>query len=372
MSHSFNGKIYKPFLFVGAAVTALNLGACSTIEPNFLPKGYAHHGKVYKSPTAPPSQRVTNDQRAFMGPVQAQQFRTATYDILSRLTARAGLPPKPAYIHAADPMTPFYANIDNDLREAMRSQGYRLAETSDGAYIFKYKAELLPGYRAYDLEDAPTGAPNIRLTLDVLTDIQGSMKVLTHEVGNYYIQGAEELLILSPTRKSQPLENSTRYLDEAGVDEPRTENTYHSKAERDTIQPVMDKTKTPVMSAPVIRQPAPREPVAPSYVQPAQPAYRISEPVFSPAMTEPLPSFDAPSEYVVTMPSEPPMAAPVAIPSNEPYVVQSMSDNDAGVEIYDPDTSQMTGSYDYSASMNEMSDQMPVRRGPRVSKQVEY
>jgi hypothetical protein len=361
MSHSFNGKIHKPFFFVGTAVIALSLGACSTVEPNFLPKGYAHHGKVYKSQTPPPSQRVTNDQRAHMGPVQAEQFRTATYDILSRLTGRAGLPPKPAYIDAANPMTPFYANIDNDLREAMRSQGYRLSEMAEGSYIFKYKAELLPGYRSYDLESAPTGAPNIKLTLDVLTDIQGTMKVLTHEVGNYYIQGAEDLLILSPTQKSLPLENSTRYLNEAGAYEPRTENTYHSSAELNTVQPVMDKTKTPVMSAPIMREPAP---MAPAYVQPIQPEYRISEPVMSPA---------TPSEYVVTMPSEPPvMVNEEPIMPADSYHVPSMNGDGAGVEIYDPATSEMTGSYDYSASMNDMSDTAPVRRGPRISKQVEY
>lgn len=340
MSHFLTSKTSKSLFFVGTAVAALSLNACASVvgDPNFLPTGYAHHGKVYKSKTPPPSQRVSNEQRADMGPVQAEQFRSATYDILSRLTSRAGLPPKAAYIDAASPMTPFYANIDNDLREAMRAQGYRLADTAEGSYIFQYNAELMPGYRSYDLESAVAGAPNIELTLDVMTDVHGTLKVLTHEVGNYYIQGAEDLLIAAPHIKSLPLENSMRYLNEAGMYEPRTENTYHSRDQLGTVQPVMDKTKTPIMAAPMMKAPTP---IAPSYVQPAM----------EPMMVSPA----EPQEYVVTMPSEP----------SEPM-------NGDAVQIFDPTTSEMTGSYDYSASINDMSNTAPVRRGPRVSKQVEY
>ena len=341
MSHFLTSKTSKSLFLAGTAVAALSLNACISVmgDPNFLPTGYAHHGKVYKSKTPPPSQRVSNEQRSDMGPVQAEQFRTATYDILSRLTTRAGLPPKAAYIDAANPMTPFYANIDNDLREAMRSQGYRLADTPDGAYIFRYNAELMPGYRSYDLESATAGAPNIELTLDVLTDVHGTLKVLTHEVGNYYIQGAEDLLIPAPHQKSLPSENWTRYVDEAGAHEARTGNLYHSDAQLSTVQPVMDKTQTPVMAAPMMEAPAP---VAPSYVQP----------VVEPLMVSPA----EPQEYVVTMPSE----------------TSELMDGGADVQIFDPTTSEMTGSYDYSASMNDMNNVTPVRRGPRISKQVEY
>ena len=327
MSHFLNVKSSKPLFLLGTAVVSLSLGACSSIEPNFMPKGYTHHGKIYKSKTPPPSQRVTNAQRADMGPVQAEQFRSATYDILTRLTSRAGLPPKPAYISAASPMTPFYANIDNDLREAMRAQGYRLADSADGAYIFKYKAELLPGYRSYDLESAQTGAPNIKLTLDVLTDIHGVLKPLTHEVGHYYIKGAEVLLIAAPHQKSLPLEDSTRYIKEAGSYEPRTENTYHSKDQLGTIQPIMDKTKAPVVEV----------------ITPSQ-------------------------EYIVTIPADEEAPTEVII-STPPEPMEDGSD----VQIFDPSTSEeITGDYDYSASMNDMNSYELVRRGPRISKAVEY
>lgn len=321
-----NLKTSKSLFLLGTAFTTLSLGACSVTEPNFMPRGYTNHGEIYKSKTPPPSQRVTNEQRSDMGPVQAEQFRSATYDILTRLTSRAGLPPKPVYIEAVNPMTPFYANIDNDLREAMRSQGYRLADSADGAYIFKYNAELLPGYRSYDLEKAQTGSPNIKLTLDVLTDVHGNLKPLTHEVGNYYITGAEGLLIPVPNNKFLPLENETRYVNEAGSYEPRTENTYHSGNQLETIQPVMDKTKAPVVDI-----------------------------------------IPPPQEYIVTMPP----VEPVEVITSSPPV--SMEETGSDVQIFDPSTSEeITNSYDYSASMNDMNSYEPVRRGPRISKQVEY
>ncbi|NQZ13798.1 MAG: hypothetical protein HRT94_03085 [Alphaproteobacteria bacterium] len=326
----------KIVLLSGAAFITLGVSACSI--PHGLPTGYTHHGKVYKSATPPSSPRVTDAQRAHMGAAQAEQFRTATYDILTRLTSRAGVPPKPVYVEAASPMTPFYANIDNDLREALRSQSYRLSDTADGAYIIKYNAELLPGYRSYDLEKAETGAPNIKLTMDVLTNVQGTLKMLTQEEGHYYIEGAEGLLIPVPYQKYQPVEHETRSHYEAGMEVPRTGNVHHSDEQLRTIQPVMDKTEAPVVD--IIEAPSA------SYVEPAEPMpmepVRVSEPMLP---TEPM-------EYVVTEPSAP--------------------DQAPAVQIFDLTTSEPVGSYDYSASMNDMTDGAPVRRGLRVSKQVEY
>jgi len=326
----------KMGLLSGIAVLSMGLVACSV--PHGMPTGYTYHGDLYKSKTPDPSPRVTSAQRALMGVEQAEQFRRATYDILTRLTSRAGVPPKPVYIAAADPMTPFYANIDNDLREAMRAQGYRLADTADGAYIIQYHADLLPGYRSYDLEKAAMGTPNIQLTMDVMTDIHGTLKPLTQEVGEYYIKGAEELLIPMPHHKYQPVETETRFMDEAGTNAPRTSNVYHGDNQLHTIQPIMDKTDAPQVN--IIESPK----VSPdiSYAQPPEPVTSLQIPA------------DQPLEYVVSAPEE---------------------QGDApAIEIFDPETSQPLGTYDYSASMNDMSQSAAplIRRGPRVSKQVEY
>lgn len=168
------------------AAVGATLAACS---PNAMPKGYVYHDDTYKSPNPPESPKFTQLQRSTMGPEQADQFRLAVYQLVDNLTMRAGMPPKPIFVHKPEPMTPFYANLDNDLRESMRHVGYRLSDTPDGAYVFAYTAET-----AKKEKGAPDdGTPNVRITLYVFDQIGENGKLLTQEAGDFYIRGAEEL-----------------------------------------------------------------------------------------------------------------------------------------------------------------------------------
>ncbi len=127
-------------------------------------------------------------QRKTMGPQQSEQFRMAVYSLVDNLTNRAGMPPKPIHILKPEPMTPFYANLDNDLRESMRHVGYRLSDTPNGAYAMTYNVEMLKK------EPKPGDtSPNVRITLYVHDKVGEDGKVLTKESGDFYIQGAEEL-----------------------------------------------------------------------------------------------------------------------------------------------------------------------------------
>ena len=122
-----------------AQISVLALTACAALSacsmPNSLPRGYAYHGEEYKSPNPPESPKFTSQQRASMGPEQADQFRMSVYSLVENLTNRAGMPPKPVYVMKPEPMTPFYANMDNDLRESLRHMGYRLTDTPENAYV---------------------------------------------------------------------------------------------------------------------------------------------------------------------------------------------------------------------------------------------
>jgi hypothetical protein len=191
-------KISKYVLPTILGVSALSLTACNIGHPNSMPTGYTYHHQDYKSPTPAPSAKVTAKQRQNMDSVQAEQFRNAIYDLLNKLTMRAGLPPKPVYVLAPDPMTTFYANIDNDLRESMRTLGYAISDIPTGAYVFSYSAEELDYPVGLDI----AGQPNVELTIRVFNSAKPDARQLTEEVGRYFIKGADTLYI-KPTSYSQ-------------------------------------------------------------------------------------------------------------------------------------------------------------------------
>lgn len=186
------------FLPVILSVSALSLSACSIGHPNAMPTGYTYHHQDYKSPTPASSSKVTSKQRQNMDAVQAEQFRNAVYDLLNKLTMRAGLPPKPVYVLAPDPMTTFYANIDNDLRESMRTLGYAISDVPTGAYVFAYSAQELDYPAGIDIADQP----NVELTIRVFNSAQPDARQLTEEVGRYFIKGVDTLYI-QPTNYAQ-------------------------------------------------------------------------------------------------------------------------------------------------------------------------
>ncbi len=173
--------------------SAILLGACMQ-TPNAIPTGYKYHNDAYKSPLPPESARVTKMQRQAMGPQQAQQFRNALYDLVENLTERAGLPPKPIHVIPHEPMNVFYAQVDNDLREAMRHQGYTLATSEQDAYYFTYDAEMLeqPKLDADEYPDAvmDTGE-NVEIILQVMNGTGKEATMLTEQRGRYRIDGAE-------------------------------------------------------------------------------------------------------------------------------------------------------------------------------------
>jgi hypothetical protein len=169
---------------MAALAAIVPLSGCS---PNAVPTGYVYHADSYKSANPPASPKFTALQRTTMGPEQAEQFRLAVYQLVDALTARAGMPPKPVHVMKPEPMTPFYANIDNDLRESLRHVGYRMSDVPEGAYIVTYKAEnLVP-------DPAMANAPNMRITIHIHDQLGEEGRLLTQETGDFYIKGGEAL-----------------------------------------------------------------------------------------------------------------------------------------------------------------------------------
>jgi hypothetical protein len=178
---------FAKFSLLAVSSCAL-LAACSV--PNSLPRGYVYHQSEFKSPNPPESRRFTTEQRVTMGPEQADQFRQAVYSLAESLTIRAGLPPKPVFVITPEKMTPFYSNIDNDLRESLRHLGYTISDTPEGAYAMAYNANIPQkpeGAAAHDT------SPNVHLVLYVLDSVGENARILTQEEGDFYIRGASRL-----------------------------------------------------------------------------------------------------------------------------------------------------------------------------------
>ena len=194
MSHSLISKLSIVTL-TGASL--LTLAACT--HPNSMPTGYTYHNGMYKSAAPPLPKSITVAQRNYMDENQAEQFRDGTYVLLEKLTTRAGMPPKPVYVMAPMPLTNFYANIDNDLRENMRHIGYALSDTPVEAYIFTYDALYIE-----PVVDAAPGTPNVQLTLRVYNMEGENAQLLSTETGTFYIQGAETLKIQPTAYKTMP------------------------------------------------------------------------------------------------------------------------------------------------------------------------
>jgi hypothetical protein len=183
----------KSRAFFSACACVVALAACDT--PNYLPDGYIHHAKPYKSQTPPPSAKFTPVQRGTMGPEQADQFRLAVYQLVDNLTNRAGMPPKPVLVLQPEKMTPLYANIDNDVRESLRHIGYRLADTPEGAYIITYTAEVLKDKDGNVVSMSADQGPNVRLGIHVFDSLGENSRMLTKEEGEFYIKGADVMEI---------------------------------------------------------------------------------------------------------------------------------------------------------------------------------
>ncbi len=283
---SFNSKLGMALIL---GTSAISLAACSIGHPNSMPTGYTYHHEEYKSPTPTPSSKVTNKQRASMDMVQAEQFRNAVYDLLNKMTMRAGLPPKPVYVLAPDPLTTFYANIDNDLRESMRTLGYAISDVPVGSYVFAYSARELEQSDGIDIEEQP----NVELIIRVFDAANPNARQLTEEKGRYFIKGVRSLYIKPTNYSSLPTFKRIRHQVEGfdAMDAPRTsDGRLESEANAKNMKismsneaaitepaPDVNYTVQPIASVVVDSSGVSYDPMGGQTYQPSTPRPRISK-----------------------------------------------------------------------------------------------
>lgn len=173
----------KNLLIIGVSVLALH--ACK--HPNAMPSGYTHHHDTYKSPDATPAVKpATLDNQNVR--LSQMDIDDAVEDLLRKITARAGVSPKPVYILTPSETGAFYNIVDSALRKNMRDLGYAISDTQAGAYAFAYSARELRKPRGSEND----GYPNIELTLSVFNKVGDDARLLTEQMGNYFIAGASD------------------------------------------------------------------------------------------------------------------------------------------------------------------------------------
>lgn len=300
----------KQLLCLALGSSVLSLGACSYNHPNAMPSGYTYHHEDYKSPISPDSQKISIEQRKYMDAAQAEQFRDAVYDLLERLTMRAGMPPKPVFIMAPDPMTTFYANIDNDLRESMRHIGYAISDTPDGAYIFTYEAQEIP---APAVETAQ--ANNVHLTLRVFDSLGENARQLTEESGQYFIQGAD-LINIAPSKYNVLPTQDTINTRQIAAPEVSIQNPVIP--EPMMVDPMMDQQMMEPVMEPMVESYVPDMPMPETpMMEPVMDAPRASI-MDAPSMGVSVPTADLPSAVERPAMVKPSVSNSVSMPSKKP------------------------------------------------------
>jgi len=246
------------FFILSCSVLALS--ACG--HPNAMPSGYTHHHEQYKSPDATPSQRMgaLEDFDAGPAPLSQMDVDIAVDDLLRKITARAGVSPKPVYIMTPDNMGGFYTVVDSALRKNMRDLGYALSDTTTGAYAFAYSARALQKPRGSEND----GYPNVEMMLQVFGDASDGARLLTEQTGNYFITGAQ-------TQDIRPaIKTSHQNFNAAPVVAPIT-------------QSITTPASSPVVEIPVTRHTdiVVKETTPPSVSQPMTATVRSQLPSFS-------------------------------------------------------------------------------------------
>ncbi len=184
-------KIYSKTI-LSVSVSLLSAGLLSACgHPNAMPSGYTHHHNVKNAVDVSAADSVPLSSTYIAAPenqaLSLVDVDRAVDDMLRKITARAGVPPKPVYILKPENPTPFYNAVDNALRTSMRDLGYAISDMKAGAYGMAYNARALRKPRGTEND----GHPNVELMLQAYSNVESGARLLTEQSGNYFIKGAK-------------------------------------------------------------------------------------------------------------------------------------------------------------------------------------
>ena len=143
--------------FVFASFLVLSLTGCKPVwDPTFMPSGYTHHHKEYKTPPGPEAAPIGYEYSAEQNADVVEHWRKAASDLVLRAKAHDIRPTRSIYLTTDLPHGAFQSAFDHALRDELQAHGYLLADDP-------VEAETL-FYSAYDPSDP--GIPESTLNVN--------------------------------------------------------------------------------------------------------------------------------------------------------------------------------------------------------------
>lgn len=128
-------------VFVFASFVVLALTGCKPLwDPTFMPAGYTHHQKEYKTPPGPEAASIGYEYSAQQNADVVESWRKATSDLVLRAKAHDIRPTQPVYLRTDLPHSAFQSAFDHALRDELQAHGYLLADDPVDAVILFYSA----------------------------------------------------------------------------------------------------------------------------------------------------------------------------------------------------------------------------------------
>lgn len=171
-------RISKTLLSLSAM--ALSLTACkSFMDPTFMPSGYAHLNKEYKSPPADSPWPIGYDYTHAQNAEVIGKWRVVASDIVTKLEATELIDKTAVFLSSPTLDNAFTLSLDNALREELRRRGYYLASVPDEEalklQVSTYDPEFKDAIQSYEFNDIEEGNPEppTLVSKDIAVKVEG-------------------------------------------------------------------------------------------------------------------------------------------------------------------------------------------------------
>ena len=153
-----------PTAFLSLSAMALSLTACKTVmDPTFLPSGYLHHQKAYKTPPADAPWSIGYDYTHAQNAEIIGKWRVVAADIVTKLEQTELLGDAAIFLSSPTHDNAFTLSLDNALRQELRSRGHYLASIpNDDALkleVSTYDPQFKDAMQSYEFNDIEEGNP---------------------------------------------------------------------------------------------------------------------------------------------------------------------------------------------------------------------
>lgn len=146
------------FLLLSCIALTFTVSGCKTVmDPTFMPSGYAHHHKAYKSPPGDKPWGVGYEYTKEQNDEALRIWHATADEMLSELEKASGISSQPVYLALPVLDNAFTYSYDHALRDALRAGGYTLVSEAGPETLTLvtggYDPEFQDTMREFDYND---------------------------------------------------------------------------------------------------------------------------------------------------------------------------------------------------------------------------